>query len=505
MTGRRRNTMLAILFGYASLIIALARNVLFVPIYLRHIPLPEYGAWLATGGALALILVSDFGLSGVVTQKISRCYGAGDREGLGSLTGSALAIGCLMALFLTAISIACVPLLPGLLTLDESEKQKVIHCFLIAIYANALGLVGATIASVIRSLQKAAIAGWVTLAADAANVIVLLVGLHRGDGLYAIAHGMLARSAVLVVTGAAALIVVCARAVPMTIDVRWYRVRDLLGDSSRFFLSSIAMKVQSQANVVFVNGILGPSAAAIYGLTVRAHETVLMLLGQFNASLVPSMTHLFGSGNLTRFRAILLRILLSIAAVTALLLSITVILNSGFLRLWLANQSISGQGISILMAVALFTSSLGYVAYDALIAQGKFNFVSKVFLLSSLLQLLLLAAFLEVGAWFAPAALLLAAFVWGSLFWKRLGKEIGVTPAEAHGLLVELTRIVAVSAVTAAAFLIFYPTASSWWGLIGEGLLALTCLACGYLAFSAAIRHVAREEIGMTVRALRPT
>src|ERR1017187_10409872 len=78
MTGRRRSAILGMLFGYTSLLIALARNVLFVPIYLHNIPLAEYGAWLATGGALALILVNDFGLSGVVTEKISMSYGAGD-------------------------------------------------------------------------------------------------------------------------------------------------------------------------------------------------------------------------------------------------------------------------------------------------------------------------------------------------------------------------------------------------------------------------------------------
>lgn len=49
MTGRRRNAVLAVLFGYASLSISLARNILFVPLYLHSIPLAEYGAWLATG------------------------------------------------------------------------------------------------------------------------------------------------------------------------------------------------------------------------------------------------------------------------------------------------------------------------------------------------------------------------------------------------------------------------------------------------------------------------
>src|SRR6266478_2793228 len=174
VSGRRRSATLAVLFGYASLLISLARNILFVPIYLHNIPLAEYGAWLATGGALALILINDFGLSGVVIQKISLNFGAGDFEALGSLAGSAL-------------SLACVPYLPGLQSLDPLQKHAVVNCFLIAVAANTLGLVATTTMSVIRSLQMAVAAGSIVLAADIANVTVTLLGLLYGNGLYAIA------------------------------------------------------------------------------------------------------------------------------------------------------------------------------------------------------------------------------------------------------------------------------------------------------------------------------
>jgi O-antigen/teichoic acid export membrane protein len=505
MTGRRRSAILGMLFGYTSLLVALARNVLFVPIYLHNISLAEYGAWLATGGALALILVNDFGLSGVVIQKISMSYGAGDIKALGSLTGSALAIGSLMALLLTAISFACVPLLPGLQSLTALERHTVVNCFLLAVGANALGLIGTTTTSIIRSLQKAVPAGSIVLVADIASVAVTLAGLFRGDGLYAIAAGMLARSVIMALGGGIGVASVCSRSVQVKVVVRWSAVRELLGDASRFFLTSVAMKLQSQANVVFVSSTLGPSSAAIYSLTVRAHETVLMLVGQLNASLVPSVTHLFGSGNLARFRAVLLRLLLLIAAVTGSALSITVILNAGFLRLWLVNQAFPSQEISILMGAALFMSSLGYVAYDALVSQGKFIFVSKVFMLSCLLQLLLLAVLLRLGLWFAPTATLITALLWGSLFWKSVSQGIALTSVDARGLLAELARIVGFSAFTCAGFLVFYPTANSWWALIAEGLLGLAVLVSGYLLFSETIRTIAREEIGLTIRALRQT
>lgn len=505
MNGRRSTAVYGVVFGYSSILVSLARNVFFVPIYLHSISLAEYGAWLATGGALALMLINDFGLSGVVTQKISAALGAGDLAALGPLAGSAQIIGLLMALGLTAISLIFVPFLPGLESLSALQKHTVVNCFAIAVGANAAGLVGATAISVLRSLQKAALAGSIVLCADLVNVAVTLIGLFLGGGLYAIAAGMLARSLILALAAPFVVWVVCSRSLHVALIVRWSATRELLGDSSRFFLSAVAMKIQLQANVFFVNSILGPTSAAIYSLTVRAHETVQMLIGQINAALLPSVTHLFGSGNLARFRSVLLRMLISLAGVTAFAMSLTIILNAGFLRLWVGSYGFAGQSVSLTMGAALFVSTLGYVAYDALVAQGKFKLVANAFVLTSLLQVLLLVTFLGRGAWFAPTATLITALIWGLFFWRNVGAGIGMTLSEVLGSLSELGRIVGVSAVVIAGFLVFYPVANTWGGLAAEALACVVALASGYLLLSAQIRFILREEIGMTLRSLRPT
>lgn len=504
MTGRRRSATLSLVFGYGSLSISLTRNILFVPIYLHNIPLAEYGAWLATGGALALLLINDFGLSGVVMQKIAVTFGAGERGALGPLAGSALAIGSLMALLLTAVSLACVHLLPGLEPLSDPQRHAVVDCFVIAVGANGLGLLSTSLMSVIRSLQMAVTAGSIVLAADIANIAVTLLGLLHGAGLYAIAAGMLARSVVTALAGGVGFAVICSL-LGIAPRLQWGSIRRLMGDASQFFLCSIAMKMQSQANVVFVSSILGPSSAAIYSLTIRAHDTVMLLIGQINSSLVPSVTHLFGSGNLARFREVLLRLLLTIAAVTALALSLTVILNGGFLHLWLGSRHFLAQGVSMGTGIAMFAASLGYVAYDALVSQGRFEFVSKTFFLSSLLQLALLAAFLRFGLWVAPLASLACAALWGSAFWLRVDAGIRLSLLESRGLILELLRVAVVSTATVAAFVEFYPTATTWRALIGEGFLVAAVLAGGYLAASRALRTIAREELDLSIRALRPT
>jgi len=505
MNERRRSAVLGMIFGYASLMISLARNVIFVPIYLQKIPLAEYGAWLATGGALALILINDYGLAGVVTQRISARYGAGDFAALGRLTGSALAIGAFVSIALSVISLVFIPFLPGLSALSADESHTIVACFVGAVAANALGIVGATATSVIRSLQKAVLSGSIVLFAEIINIAVILAGLYSGHGLYAIAAGMLARSVIITVAGLTSVWIVCTRDIAAKIEIHAAEIRDLVGEASRFFLSSIAMKLQAQANVFFVSFILGPTSAAIYSLTVRAHETVAMVISLINGSLVPSVTHLLGSGDLARFRVVLLRLFISVTALTALAMTMTVILNFAFLRLWVGAYAFGGQPVSVLMAAALFVSSVGYVAYDALLAQGKFRLVSRVFFFTSLLQVLLLMSLLHLGLWLAPTATMLTAGAWGYAFWRSVAADIGLTVSEARGLLGELMRLVAVSTAGVAGFLALYPNANTWTGLVIEALVSGASLTIGYLAFSHKLRGILLEEIDSTLRVFRTT
>jgi O-antigen/teichoic acid export membrane protein len=505
MSERRRSVFLSMFFGYTSMMISLARNILLVPIYLHSIPLAEYGAWLATGGALALILINDYGLSGVVTQRMSASYGAGDFAALGRLAGSALAIGSLLSIGLTILSLSFVPFLPGLKTLSAAQSHAVVACFVLAVVANGLGVVGATAASVIRSLQRVVLGGSIILAAEVANLVVILVGLFAGYGLYAIAAGVLVRSVILTVAGLIGVWFVCARSLNTAVEIDPAAVRDLIGEASRFFLSSIAIKLQAQANVFLIGSILGPASAAIYSLTVRAHETVLMVVMLINGSLVPSVTHLFGSGNIARFRVVVLRLLVFLAALTALAMTITVILNPAFVVLWIGKGAFAGQTVSILMAVAIFISSIVSIAYDALLAQGKFRLVTRFFMFTGILQIVLLVSLLRWGLWVAPFVTIVTISVWGTAFWMNLAADISITTGEARILLGELARVIAVSVAGAVAFGMFYPSANSWTSLDVEAVVCGLCLTTAYLVTSPSLRRITFEEIGTTFRLFRAT
>jgi O-antigen/teichoic acid export membrane protein len=296
---------------------------------------------------------------------------------------------------------------------------------------------------------------------------------------------------------------VCSRGLHTQIRIHLDTIRDLVGESSRFFLSSIALRLLSQANVFFISVILGSASAAVFSLTVRAHDTGVSLIILISGALVPSMTHLFGSGNLARFRVVIMRTLIMLAMLTAFVMTLTVVLDSGFVSLWVGESRFGGQAVSIPMAAALFISLLSGVGYDALVAEGKFRLVTRYFMISSGLQVLLLCALLWAGIWMAPLVTIVVCLVYGLSFWKHVANDIAMSVRERKSLLLEILRIVVVSGTCASLFMAFYPKAGSWSALVIEGALCGVTLLAGFLLGSWQLRGMVLEEVRATLRLFR--
>ncbi|MEJ0087421.1 MAG: hypothetical protein WDO72_17240 [Pseudomonadota bacterium] len=490
------------MFGYSGLVFTLVRNVLLVPLYLQHIDLGEYGAWLATGGALVQLLVTDFGLSGVITQRVAMRAGSADLAAMRALISAGLANAIVLGLALAAASSLVAAWLPATQGLRPEQVTRVLDCYLIAVAANACGVFSMAALAALRGAQRPAAAGSVTMVADVASVIVTLVCLYAGLDLYAIAYGLLARSGIAAV-GAVASLASIFRHAKDDWRPRWRESLDMWRDSARFFVTSIAMRLQSQANILFVGSVLGPQVAAVYGLTVRAHETVLIVVAQLNSAFGPVLAHLAGTGNLDRLNSVIRSLLPLVAALAAVGAVSVAVLNHSFVSLWVGSHAYGGATLTILMAVAMWVTSLAYVGYEALLARGEFSFIARIFAIGSVLHVVMLVAALSwLGAWGAPLALVVSSLCWGSLAWGKVAADARPV-ASLRGALGEVALIGAVACIAAAALLNLLPLATSWAALAAEGVLCAVAVAAVLLVVHPALQRTLRSEIVTTLRALR--
>jgi O-antigen/teichoic acid export membrane protein len=365
-------------------------------------------------------------------------------------------------------------------------------CFVCAFLANALVVVAAAAVPAGRGLKKPIPAGPATLGADLASVLITVAGLLAGLGLFALALGLAARSALL---GAACAVVLSRSPLPRGAGFSWRASKQLWHDAARFFVTSIAMRLMTQANVLAVGMVLGPATAAIYSLSVRAHETVFTLFAQLHGALGPALAHMAGGGQLARLDSVIGRVLPFSAAAAALGAVCVTVLNHSFVSLWVGESAWAGIAVTAFMSLQLWVSAVGSVAYEALLARGEFARIAQGYATAAALHVLLLAMGIHFGMAMAPAALVVSTAVWAAIFWRQLG----FSSAQARMLLATL------AAATLAALTLYssVPPAQGWWAFVWTAAFVFAVTAALLLAVSPPLRRVLGEESAATLRLLR--
>jgi O-antigen/teichoic acid export membrane protein len=483
-------------------VLSIARNIALVPLYLHYLSAVEYGAWLATGGTLVQLLVSDFGVGGVVLQRTAASLGSNDRGRIAEIVGTAWVGGLTLAAILSVASVVFAPFLAELLHLDPAIATPIEKCFALAIIANAVGVIATISGNILRGLQRSVSAGIIQLVAEIIVIAVTVWMLYKGFGLYALAWGMVARAVFSAFAGVAEVLRVCVRDMQLTPSFSATEGGSLVADSSRLFVVAISMRCLTRSDVFLVGSVVGVQAAAAYGITTRIIDTMNTISSQLNSSLLPAMAHLYGEGNLKRFREVLRRITPVLCAVTLIGLATAAEVDEDFVSLWVGGHLYGGSAIAFMFATASLFAAFGFIAYDALMAVGEFRYVAKTFAAFAVIHILLTILLLQFGMVGAPLAATITAAGWGLLFWRRVAANLksdnGSIGLAFSGIAVPV--LIAIVVVGVARWML--PESHSWVHLTFQALLLAVAMIGGVAAFSPYIRNVVIEEVSATTRAL---
>ena len=241
---RRHATRRSLILSLVTLTVAMTRNIVLVPVYLNYISIELYGAWLATGASLAGLIVSDFGLAGVIGQRTAKACGARDMAEVGRAIGTGLFASGVVSVAMTLLAVAVAPMLSMILHLEGSDASLVTQCFTIVALACGGAVIGLSCGTVLRSLQRPTAPGLAEVTAELTALCVTFLLLLRGWGLMALPLGLAARSTCLLVVNCSALAWVCRRRLGIGVRIQFSiaKTRWLWRDSWYQFIASMAMR-----------------------------------------------------------------------------------------------------------------------------------------------------------------------------------------------------------------------------------------------------------------------
>jgi O-antigen/teichoic acid export membrane protein len=496
---RRVATIWNIVFWYAAQILVVGRNILLVPVFLEFIGKEEYSAWLVSGFVLAQVTSLDFGLMGVLGQRVAAAYGNRQRDELERLIGGGFVTVAALALIVGALTAAISPFVPGLFDVTPEIAGRLTICFLVVALANSVQLLGFAASGLLRALQRSFLPGLVMVLSEALALGTTAYLVIHGWGLYSIVLGLVARCTFETVGSGLAFCWVGLR--QLRLHPVWDRAVaiGLWRLSSYQFLTQIAGRLKTSLDAFLLGVLLGTGAGGGYALTIRAHESVRLFSSGVLGSMVPAMAHLHGEGDVPRLKSFALTSLKVQALLGAIGFGGVIAFNPAFVRLWVGPDIFSGTAVNVFAALAGIAWLLSTTPYETIIARGGFSIIAKVVWFELVLRFVVMAGLVQmIGVLGTPVASLacqvLAFFL--PLAWIA-AQRLHVTRGESLTTLAGSLKLMLVPLGLATLVSLAAPPASSWAVLIGEaGLYVALCLLGTWLIDRELVRFALRGGRG---------
>ena len=350
---RKTTTKWNLFFSYFNIAYAIVSGVLLVPLYLKNIPLDIYGAWLASGNVLFWLSAIDVGLTSVVMQRVGAAYGHHDLgETGGYLTcGFIIAIGISTIILLVGILLSFY--LPEILALSASRSNYLLQsAFMLAVVGTSLTFLGFSIESVNSGLQGSFGVGVVAVLSLASSLIIILVGIITGMGIYAIAMGVLVRGIILLTGNLTYLLWrKTSEKIPLMINKRYFQdLTKMLGYSS---LGTIGFTLSERMDAFLMTRFLGPEITPMLILTRRGPDLAEMVLCQPGNAFAPTIAHLAGEGDWIKAKTVLSRLLRLIIWGVGISVAGFMALNEEFVTLWVGSELYAGDSVNFAIVTLL--------------------------------------------------------------------------------------------------------------------------------------------------------
>ncbi len=382
---RRRAAILNLVFYYVAIGLNIVQGLVLVPLYIAHIPLSLYGAWLATGNILAWLELVDPGIGMLIQQRVGFAHGADDHEQLAKVIGTGLALSLAVSL----LPLAAWPfadMVPGIVGIEGADAESLAAAFRIGLVGTALLLLSYGVTSVSLGLQMAMAAGLIYTAAGVASIATIVTLILLDFGLLAIPAGMAARSGVLVAGNGVVQLVWFAR---VRLWPRFDRVelRAISGLATWTLVGRTGGVLLERMDALLIAWIISPSASAVLVLTGRVFEIVRLAAGRIAPALTPGLASLAGEQRLDRFGEVTRLGAGAIASLLAVGVAGTAALNEVFMALWVGPELFGGQLLTLAFAaMTILTVMLSYAGH-ALFAVGAIKETAVLGLAEAIIKL----------------------------------------------------------------------------------------------------------------------
>lgn len=465
-------------------------GIVLVPLYLKFIPLPLYGAWLATGNMLFWVAMVDPGLSGAVQQQVAVAYAKKDAGTLNSLLTNSLLVSAAAALLILFVGYGGCGVMLGWLNIGGKVDMVLLErAFLIAVAGSASMSVAYSLGAFNSGLQSSLGVGLISSTATLLSLAVTVGLLYRG-------YGLLALPAAVVVRGVGCnlgnLVYLAWRykSEGLVFSFSSRGLSSLMKLSSYTFLGQNASLIAANVDAFAVTRFLGAEIAPVYALTRKGPDLSRMVLERPAVAFMPAISNLFGAGEHEKAKAILLRLMRIILWLLGLISSGFLVFNSAFVGLWVGGPLFAGYPVNAVVVLVLVVTVIVNALANLCLALGDIKGNNVARLVQSVLTMILIFAgaryYGMLGIAAAPLVPGLGVLIW---YYPRVfARLLKIDGADIRAVSREVLGVA--GALAAVIGMFFWIDVKTW----GAFAAAVSAFSLSYFAVLACMSPMFRLE-----------
>jgi len=306
--GRRvfRNTLITGVVGVLTLLL----NFFVVGFAIRRLGTNAYGIWvlaLSFSVSAGYLSISDLGLQSGVVRFVADADGRGQRERIGEVVSSALAVLAGTAVVAVAVLLALSIGAEHLFHVPQYLHTPLRLLFVLLAGEALFGLPGLAFVGLLEGLQRY---GWikaVDLARQVLYTVMAVVVLATGHGVVAFGATMIASSIFAAAGYAVAGRLVCPELHISPRLVHRAALHPLARFSAWVFVQRINSVIWSQMDKVILAAVVGTSLLTGYDIAVRIQSAASYPLSLTTKAVVPAAANLSAMESTVRLQALLVR------------------------------------------------------------------------------------------------------------------------------------------------------------------------------------------------------
>jgi O-antigen/teichoic acid export membrane protein len=383
---RKKATVWNLFFLNIGFVITIINGVLIIPLYLHYIDVAVYGAWLATGNVLTWITIVDPGVANVLLQRVAFALGKDDRSEIGLAISSGIIVAVVLFIFSIGIGYGLSYVIGSVANIDNHYRGEIINAFRIALWGTSFSLLADTFRNIILAFHKTKLHGIFLYSCITAANIVTVVLLIMHFGVYALAYSSLFLGvSILLCSVICSIVLLKKNKVQLKFQAGYFKSFSQVFVYT--FSSNLFDTIAANIDLIIVSRYLGTRAVTILDLSRRPMRIVAGLANNITISMLPSLPHLFGTGEKEKIRTVIMRIWTMLLWVSGFIICGFILFNANLLSNWVGGQFWIGNTNNVILSVAFLLLSVGYNLSNITFAMGEIKGNSLVTMVRSLVYI----------------------------------------------------------------------------------------------------------------------